>query len=101
MKRVSQPSMKEGLGTGELGAPSGDKGQWGLGFLLSTQHLALSTFKSEGRSLLSSCQTGLNPHFDRSSAKATSTRLSTSHSSCSVTTTNSPSSLRPRSVQAF
>ncbi|MBW4558577.1 MAG: hypothetical protein KME59_22145 [Trichormus sp. ATA11-4-KO1] len=48
MKRVSQPSMKEGLGTGELGAPSGDKGQWGLGFLLSTQHLALSTFKSEG-----------------------------------------------------
>ncbi|MBW4557461.1 MAG: hypothetical protein KME59_16265 [Trichormus sp. ATA11-4-KO1] len=47
MKRVSQPSMKEGLGTGELGAPSGDKGQWGLGFLLSTQHLALSTFKSE------------------------------------------------------
>ncbi|MBW4556197.1 MAG: hypothetical protein KME59_09690 [Trichormus sp. ATA11-4-KO1] len=49
MKRVSQPSMKEGLGTGELGAPSGDKGQWGLGFLLSTQHLALSTFKSDGR----------------------------------------------------
>jgi hypothetical protein len=41
--------MKEGLGTGELGAPSGDKGQWGLGFLLSTQHLALSTFKSEVR----------------------------------------------------
>ncbi|MGV0103505.1 hypothetical protein [Nostoc sp. DSM 114167] len=38
MKQVSPPSMKEELGTGN----------WELVFLLSTQHSALSTFKSVG-----------------------------------------------------